>query len=229
MLSQFGFSDGMQFIDGSFVENVELRESKDPNDIDVFSFLVRPANYRNNPAQWNNIGYPQWTSEIADRNRNKLQFGLALPTRNCQFHSKVRWRRPVMKALSRAVWVLILATTSLGVVLKPGSADECVPISTRPSESVRLLPHPVGLKRLERQLSVCRASTDAQTRFAEATILVNVGDLEGAIARLTPLSQQIHRAALLLADILTERAGSDQAMIEKAWHLYQPFAECNGW
>jgi len=76
MLSQFGYSDGMQFIDGSFVENVELRESRDPDDIDVFSFLVRPANYRNNPAQWNNVGYHQWTSEIADRNRNKLRFGL---------------------------------------------------------------------------------------------------------------------------------------------------------
>jgi hypothetical protein len=40
MLGQIGYVSGMQFVDGSFAENVELREARDPNDIDVFSYRM---------------------------------------------------------------------------------------------------------------------------------------------------------------------------------------------
>jgi hypothetical protein len=74
LLQSLGYSFGLQFIDGSFVENVELREGRDPGDIDVFSFLVRPAHYRNDPALWASTGFPEWSSEVADRTKNKQRF-----------------------------------------------------------------------------------------------------------------------------------------------------------
>jgi hypothetical protein len=76
MLHRFGYINGMQLVDGSFVENVEVRENRDPGDIDVFSFLVRPIRYRNDPALWKASGFVEWTGEIADRNKNKIRFTL---------------------------------------------------------------------------------------------------------------------------------------------------------
>jgi len=76
LMTNLGYTDGVQFIDGSFVENVENREGRDPNDIDVFSFVVRPYRYRSNAALWAASGFGEWTTEIADRNRNKTRFGL---------------------------------------------------------------------------------------------------------------------------------------------------------
>jgi hypothetical protein len=76
VMTNLGYTEGLQFIDGSFVENVEAREGRDPGDIDVFSFLVRPNHYRTNPALWNASGFVEWATEIADRNRNKSRFGL---------------------------------------------------------------------------------------------------------------------------------------------------------
>jgi hypothetical protein len=43
LLGSFGYIHGVQFVDGSFVEDVETRESRSPGDIDVFSFLIRAA------------------------------------------------------------------------------------------------------------------------------------------------------------------------------------------
>ena len=75
-MTNLDYTDGVQFIDGSFVENVENREGRDPNDIDVFSFVARPHRYRTNAALWATRGFGEWTTEIADRNRNKTRFGL---------------------------------------------------------------------------------------------------------------------------------------------------------
>jgi hypothetical protein len=71
-----GYSQGLQFIDGSFVENIEIREGRDPGDIDVFSFLVRPDRYRTDPTLWRAVGFAEWVSEIADCDQNKKRFGL---------------------------------------------------------------------------------------------------------------------------------------------------------
>lgn len=43
-LHRLGFADGFQWIDGSFLEDVELIERRVPRDIDVVSFLSTPAN-----------------------------------------------------------------------------------------------------------------------------------------------------------------------------------------
>jgi hypothetical protein len=76
LLHSFGYIDGIQFLDGSFVENVELREARDPGDVDIFSFLVRPAQYRGNDPLWHSTGFPQWTGEIANNGLNKQRFQL---------------------------------------------------------------------------------------------------------------------------------------------------------
>lgn len=44
---------GIQWLDGSFLEDVENLESRAPGDIDVISFIVRPPAYQNpNHAAW---------------------------------------------------------------------------------------------------------------------------------------------------------------------------------
>lgn len=42
-LSNLGIVDGFQWLDGSFVENVELRERRPPNDVDIVTYARRPA------------------------------------------------------------------------------------------------------------------------------------------------------------------------------------------
>ncbi len=71
-----GYVDGEQFIDGSFVENVELREGRDPGDIDVLSLVVRPRQYQQDPILWQSVGHPQWLGEIVNQPLNKLRYRL---------------------------------------------------------------------------------------------------------------------------------------------------------
>lgn len=40
-----GFTDGFQWIDGSFLEAVETHESRAPNDVDVVTFVESPADF----------------------------------------------------------------------------------------------------------------------------------------------------------------------------------------
>ena len=39
ILHNFGFINGFQWIDGSFIENIEMLDKRSPNDIDVVTFL----------------------------------------------------------------------------------------------------------------------------------------------------------------------------------------------
>jgi hypothetical protein len=73
MLARLGYVVGAQFIDGSFAEDVEGREGRDPGDIDVFSYLVLPARYHD-PQLWATVGFAEWSNEIVDRARNKMRF-----------------------------------------------------------------------------------------------------------------------------------------------------------
>jgi hypothetical protein len=50
-----GFTSGIQWIDGSFVENVEAsKRRRAPNDIDVVTLFHRPVQYQINAAAWMN-------------------------------------------------------------------------------------------------------------------------------------------------------------------------------
>jgi hypothetical protein len=76
MLAGLGYVNGLQFLDGSFVEQVEVRESRPPGDIDVFSYLVRPDKYRQDPTLWASGGLDEWQREIVDAAKNKSRFHL---------------------------------------------------------------------------------------------------------------------------------------------------------
>ncbi len=47
-----GFISGYQWVDGSFVEDVEVTRSRSPNDIDIVTLFNRPLKYQNNSALW---------------------------------------------------------------------------------------------------------------------------------------------------------------------------------
>ena len=55
---------GIQFIDGSFVENVEVLANRNPSDIDVFSILSAPPRYLTDPAAWLATGLPFWNARL---------------------------------------------------------------------------------------------------------------------------------------------------------------------
>lgn len=76
LLAQEGYVGGIQFIDGSFVENVEALANRDPSDIDVFSILNAPVRYLTDPAAWQAAGLPFWQAEVVNRDLNKQRFSL---------------------------------------------------------------------------------------------------------------------------------------------------------
>lgn len=76
LLANEGYVSGIQFIDGSFMEDVETFASRAPSDIDVFSVLNIPPKYHAAPATWPTAGFPFWRIEVIDRDRNKRRFGL---------------------------------------------------------------------------------------------------------------------------------------------------------
>ncbi|MCW0983509.1 hypothetical protein OK142_22020 [Agrobacterium sp. BT-220-3] len=76
LLAQDGYDTGVQFIDGSFVENVEMVGNRDPGDIDVFSLVKIPEKYLADFSLWENHGASFWAEEIVNRGRNKARFSL---------------------------------------------------------------------------------------------------------------------------------------------------------
>jgi hypothetical protein len=76
LIASDDFVEGVQFINGSFVENIEEIEGRNPNDIDVFSILAPPAKYVNSPALWQTTGSVFWQNEIVDNLKNKTRFSV---------------------------------------------------------------------------------------------------------------------------------------------------------
>jgi len=71
-----GYVAGIQFLDGSFVEDVERHSGREPGDIDVFSLLSIPQRYVQSPATWNPDGFTFWAGEIQNQPLNKSRFEL---------------------------------------------------------------------------------------------------------------------------------------------------------
>jgi hypothetical protein len=76
LIASDDFVEGIQFINGSFVENIEVNEGRHPKDIDVFSILMPPAKYVSTPSLWQTTGSVFWQTEIADNPKNKARFSL---------------------------------------------------------------------------------------------------------------------------------------------------------
>ncbi|MEW9808779.1 hypothetical protein ABUE31_22600, partial [Mesorhizobium sp. ZMM04-5] len=71
-----GYVSGIQFLDGSFVEDVERHSGREPGDIDVYSLLDTPKRYVQDPALWHPDGFKFWAEEIQNQPLNKSRFEL---------------------------------------------------------------------------------------------------------------------------------------------------------
>ena len=70
-LIDLGFSRGFQWLDGSFVENIEAHESRAPNDIDMVTFANTPSGL--DPAQV--LTLTQAHPDVFEPARTKQRFG----------------------------------------------------------------------------------------------------------------------------------------------------------
>ncbi len=76
VIASGGYDTGIQFIDGSFVEDIENIKGRPPRDIDIYSLLGMPEKYKNDKAFWISEGMAYWSGEIAHRNKNKNRYQL---------------------------------------------------------------------------------------------------------------------------------------------------------
>jgi hypothetical protein len=76
LIASDDYIEGIQFIDGSFVEDIEKTEDRNPNDIDVFSILIPPAKYGNANNLWKTTGIKFFVDEIIDNTKNKSRYNL---------------------------------------------------------------------------------------------------------------------------------------------------------
>ncbi len=63
-LAEHGFTSGLQFINGSFVQNVEDLENRYPRDIDLFSVLSVPKKYMDDRELWQREGLTIWKNVV---------------------------------------------------------------------------------------------------------------------------------------------------------------------
>lgn len=127
-----------------------------------------------------------------------------------------------MRKAGLLVFGLALAI-DFSLYARPVIAADCKPWPTRPSDSVRLVSESVTPAALEGLIEACKRVETPDARYAEATFLVNLGDLDGAIQHLRPLAASSANAAILLADILTQQAGAVEGDTREAQALYHPF------
>lgn len=76
LIAQDGYVSGLQFLDGSFVENVEITRGRPPQDIDVFTMLNAPQKYLSDFSLWEARGSHFWASAVANNILNKQRFSL---------------------------------------------------------------------------------------------------------------------------------------------------------
>jgi hypothetical protein len=69
-----GFIDGMQWIDGSFVEDVERLHSRPPRDIDLITLFRRPKRYAANLKSWKEDFEKKIFFDLFEPNANKFSF-----------------------------------------------------------------------------------------------------------------------------------------------------------
>jgi hypothetical protein len=67
-LRAVGITDGFQWLDGSFVENVESNQGRPPNDIDLVTFADRPQNTRDED-KWRSLVYENKDLFLPDQSK----------------------------------------------------------------------------------------------------------------------------------------------------------------
>lgn len=96
-----GLTEGFQWIDGSFVENVEVSRGRPPADIDLVTFVRRPEDLKND-SQW--ASFVKATPELFNPRETKRRYlcdaYLVLisndvqPTESPAEAAAHRWRQP---------------------------------------------------------------------------------------------------------------------------------------
>lgn len=71
MLRGLGIVNGFQWVDGSFTEQIEAIEGRDPNDIDIVTFFHRPALVADDAA-WQ--GFVRANAAVFDVSAMKVQY-----------------------------------------------------------------------------------------------------------------------------------------------------------
>ncbi len=73
-LFEGGFVSGSQWVDGSFVEDVEAKHNRPPSDIDVVTLFHRPLKYQIDQATWVDDYQKTLHREFFDTGRMKATF-----------------------------------------------------------------------------------------------------------------------------------------------------------
>jgi hypothetical protein len=73
-LQSGGFVSGYQWVDGSFVENVEKLRNRSPSDIDVVTLFNRPLKYQAEPKSWPTDYEGQLFARYFDTNAMKPEY-----------------------------------------------------------------------------------------------------------------------------------------------------------
>lgn len=75
-LTALGITDGFQWLDGSFLENIEASEGRPPNDLDVVTFFVSPVGIDPKDLRDLQIKIVATLPEFFDRTASKARFKL---------------------------------------------------------------------------------------------------------------------------------------------------------
>lgn len=69
---KIGLQEGFQWLDGSFLEDIERTGKRPPGDIDVVTFFKHPANLDPNDGAWDQL--VQASIDLFDPSKTKMRF-----------------------------------------------------------------------------------------------------------------------------------------------------------
>jgi hypothetical protein len=72
LLATIGIQDGIQWLSGSFMEDIETLDSRPPRDVDVVTFFRRPQQFINDDAAW--LAFLQPHLALLDHDAVKAQY-----------------------------------------------------------------------------------------------------------------------------------------------------------
>jgi hypothetical protein len=95
-----GLTEGLQWVDGSFVENCEAVKGRPPGDVDVVSLIHRPANAKDDAT---------WTQFVHDRSATLFDSQWAKNTYSCDSYFIDLDAPPQFLAQNAAYWFGLLS------------------------------------------------------------------------------------------------------------------------
>jgi hypothetical protein len=124
-LRTFGIANGNQWLDGSFVEDIEAQESRAPNDIDVVTFAAR---HIKDKTQW--AGFVASNQDVFNSRASKLRF-------KCDHYFVDTLKAPELIIADTAYWVGLFGHKRQSLIWKGMIA---VPLNSDDAAAKQLLP-----------------------------------------------------------------------------------------